>query len=246
MVNREIIREIWLRDGYYSEEILTKDELKKYKEECMRLFEEKSESPYKHPTDDSEMLVDLLKHPRVVELVEICMEADLNEDVKVDALQDWMYLKPPGSLGRDVHQDIFYTHANRGEIINTSIHLNSADKDNGGLFVYPGSQNEHCQPIQVDEDRMRTNPVGWNNERGKPCFIPGDWVDGEWVEKYEKVYTDVKEGSVLLLHSHLIHGSEKNESKDRWRTSFLTSYLKRGSHYNDGDDMSRKRVNVYE
>ena len=81
MVNREIIREIWLRDGYYSEEILTKDELKKYKEECMRLFEEKSESPYKHPTDDSEMLVDLLKHPRVVELVEICMEADLNEDV---------------------------------------------------------------------------------------------------------------------------------------------------------------------
>ena len=142
MVNREIIREIWLRDGYYSEEILTKDELKKYKEECMRLFEEKSESPYKHPTDDSEMLVDLLKHPRVVELVEICMEADLNEDVKVDALQDWMYLKPPGSLGRDVHQDIFYTHANRGEIINTSIHLNSADKDNGGLFVYPGSQNE--------------------------------------------------------------------------------------------------------
>ena len=44
MVNREIIREIWLRDGYYSEEILTKDELKKYKEECMRLFEEKSES----------------------------------------------------------------------------------------------------------------------------------------------------------------------------------------------------------
>ena len=93
---------------------------------------------------------------------------------------------------------------------------------------------------------MRTNPVGWNNERGKPCFVPGDWVDGEWVEKYEKVYTDVKEGSVLLLHSHLIHGSEKNESKDRWRTSFLTSYLKRGSHYNDGDDMSRKRVNVYE
>ena len=114
------------------------NELKKYKEECMRLFEEKSESPYKHPTDDSEILVDLLKHPRVIELVEICMEADLNEDVKVDALQDWMYLKPPGSLGRDVHQDIFYTHANRGEIINTSIHLNSADKDNGGLFVWGG------------------------------------------------------------------------------------------------------------
>ena len=164
MVNREIIREIWLRDGYYSEEILTKDELKKYKEECMRLFEEKSESPYKHPTDDSEMLVDLLKHPRVVELVEICMEADLNEDVKVDALQDWMYLKPPGSLGRDVHQDIFYTHANRGEIINTSIHLNSADKDNGGLF-FAAERPRHKVKItyQFAISKECISEEQWNN-----------------------------------------------------------------------------------
>lgn len=247
MINKELLKETWLKDGFYSEEILTKEELKNYKEECMRLFEENPESPYKHPTNDSEMLIDLLKHPRVIELVEICMEFDLGESVKVDALQDWMYLKPPGSLGRDVHQDIFYTHTNRGEIINSSIHLTTANKENGGLYLYPGSHNETCQPITVDEDRMRTNPIGWNNERGKSCFIPGDWKDGEWVEKYKKVYTDIKEGSVLLLHSHLIHGSDENKSKDNWRTSFLTSYLKQGSYYNDGSEFkNRKLVNVYE
>ena len=246
-MNNKEIQEFWLKNGYYNEQILSDEEVELYREETRKLFKEKPTSPYKNPTEDSELLIDLMKHPRVLELVSICMEADLGiQNVKVDALQTWMYLKPPGELGRDIHQNIFYTHANRGDIINTSIALNDADKENGGLFVYPGSQHEWCLPITVDEDRMRTNPIGWNNERGKPCVLPGEWVNGEWKDKYEKVYTNAKAGSVSLIHSHVIHGSEENTSPDRWRTAFLTAYLRQGAHFIQGNDMKRKKIAVYD
>lgn len=240
------IGEIWLRDGIYSELILSEDEIKKYRNESRIMFKEKPNSPYDRPSNDSDIFKELMKHPRVIELVEICMVAELKEKCKVDSIQDWMYMKPPGELGRDIHQNIFYTHANRGEIINTSIALDDADKGNGGLFIYPNSQHESCLPITIDEDRQKTNPDDWRNERGKPCVMPGNWIDGEWVDKYEKVYTNARAGSVSLIHSNIIHGSEENKSEDRWRTAYLNAYIKQGAVFSEGGHMNRKRINVYD
>jgi len=246
MTNKEIV-DFWQKNGYYNEIILSDEEIKEYKKEANRLIEFRGEDtrPYKHPHRDSELFEKLMKHPRVIELVELCMGADIEEDVKIDCLQTWMYFKPPGELGRDVHQNIFYSHANKHNIINSSIALEDADRENGGLYVYPKSHKEWCLPITIDEDRLLTNPDDWTNERGKPCVIPGEWVDGKWTEKYEKVYTNSKAGSVSLIHSHIIHGSEENRTNSRWRTAFLSGYLRNGAHYNPGDQMEREIINVY-
>ena len=247
MTNKQIT-DFWTENGYYNEIILSEEEVKQYKDEANRLIEARGEDtrPYKHPHKDSELFEQLMKHPRVIEIVEMCMGADLNREVKLDALQTWMYFKPPGELGRDVHQNIFYSHANRHDIINISIALDDADRENGGLYVYPKSHNEWCLPINIDEDRLLTNPDDWRNERGKPCVLPGEWVDGVWTEKYEKVYTNAKAGSVSLIHSHVIHGSEENRTTDRWRTAFLTGYLRQDAHFNPGGQIKRERINVYD
>jgi len=43
----------------------------------------------------------------------------------------------------------------------------------------------------------------------------------------------------------VIHGSEENRTTDRWRTAFLTAYLRQGAHFNPGGQMKRERINVY-
>ena len=113
------------------------------------------------------------------------------------------------------------------------------------MYVYPGSHNEWTLPINIDEDRLLTNPDDWRNERGKPCIIPGNYVDGEWVEKYEKVYLNSKAGQVTFLHSNIIHGSDKNKSVDRWRRAFLANYVRKGAYFYEGGHFKRERVNVY-
>ena len=80
--------------------------------------------------------------------------------------------------------------------ITTNLACEDADVENGTLFLYPGSHKEKvCYPIPdhlKDEERMKTNPSGWENERGKPIFVPGTYVGGEWVDKYPKVYIHKK------------------------------------------------------
>ena len=53
--------------------------------------------------------------------------------------------------------------------------------------------------------REKTNAKGLPNERGKPCYVPGNWVDGKWVDKYSKIYPSNSAGSVSILDSHILH-----------------------------------------
>mgnify|MGYP003349987771 FL=1 len=91
---------------------------------------------------------------------------------------------------------------------------------------------------------MKTNPTGWTNERGKPIFIPGTYVNGKWVDKYPKEYLPCKPGSLTLIHSHVLHGSEENKTTDTWRMSFLCGYIAKGTFVLEGKDMNRQPIDV--
>ena len=188
--------------------------------------------------------------------MEILIGNDLNiPDCKIEATQSWMYFKPPGELGRDVHQNIFYSHANYGEVVNISIAIDYSDRENGCVYYYPGSHKDDiCYPIpdsshtefaSRDLEREKTNPGGQPNERGKPLYVPGNWVDGKWVDKYPKVYPECKPGSVSLLNSHILHGSDDNNSSDRWRRCILVQYQKFGKIQSVGTYMKSELIDVY-
>jgi ectoine hydroxylase-related dioxygenase (phytanoyl-CoA dioxygenase family) len=247
--NRENILKTWEETGLYSEQLLSKNECDLYLEESDRLRVERNTStiPYKHPHANSLLFDNLMRNPRVLELASLIIGYDTNTiDCKLQATQSWMYFKPPGELGRDLHQNIFYSHANKGEIINMAISLEDADETNGCLYYYPGSQKEWCLPINLDDDRLLTNPEGWEHERGKPCVIPQDYVNGELVDIYNKVYCPVRKGTVTFIHSHVLHGSDDNITEDRWRRTFLVSYMKKGVYFNKGSLMRREVINLYE
>ena len=49
----------------------------------------------------------IMKDRRIVEISEMLISHDRNtSNDKIEALQTWLYFKPPGELGRDVHQNI--------------------------------------------------------------------------------------------------------------------------------------------
>ena len=63
-------------------------------------------------------------------------------------------------------------------------------------------------------------------------------------EKYKKVELDLKKGSLLIFHSHLIHGSTKNITQDKWRPILLMAYALKGMDFRQGRSAKRKPIDL--
>ena len=186
--------------------------------------------PYMYPHKESKILTGLIKHPTIIEACELLMNG------KIFGVQTWAYFKPPGQLGRDQHQNIFYTQCNTNEIINVSIAIDNADPQNGSVWYLEGSHRLGKLPIEVNEERVGSNPKNWKNERGKPCILPDD-------HNFPHIDGYLRKGQVALLHSNVIHGSEANTS-NRFRRAFLTGYIKEGANFAKGNHMKREPIDV--
>jgi ectoine hydroxylase-related dioxygenase (phytanoyl-CoA dioxygenase family) len=234
----------WRYRGLTVLQLLTEEECDEINEELEMLRLERSKTtkeggeawgdydPFAYPHKISPKLEKLFAHPKILEACEFLMEGE------VVGLQTWSYFKPPGQLGRDMHQNAFYTGCGHNEIINTALALDNHDKQNGAVWNYEGSHRLPVLPIEVDEERTKTNPTFWRNERGKPCIMP-EGHDFRKVEGY------LQKGQVVLLHSHCVHGSETNDS-NRFRRNFLGGYLKKGAYFNQGGHMKREPIDMYE
>ena len=266
MKNKQQLLENWDEMGFINIPSFSFEEVEEMKSEAMKLLNDRDPNwdkhgiegsqPFKHPHKKSKLFEKIMKDSRLVELVEMLIAHDNNvPECKIQATQTWIYYKPPGELGRDVHQNIFYTHCDWGNVINVSISLDDADEENGCLYFYPGSHkpkmtfpipdSSHTELASRDVEREKTNPTEWQNERGKPCYVPGTWDTGKWTDTYEKIYVPYKAGSLTALDSHVLHGSDENKTKDRWRRSFLVGYIRESAHVNPGKDMNRKAISLY-
>ena len=115
----------WRYKGVSILNLLTDSEADSMGEELERIRIQRQENdtkgewgeydPFMYPHRESKILSGLMKHPKVVEACEFLMNG------KVFGVQTWAYFKPPGQLGRDMHQNIFYTQCNSNEIINLSL-----------------------------------------------------------------------------------------------------------------------------
>lgn len=187
--------------------------------------------PFAYPHKLSDKLESIFVHPKLIEAMEFLMEGE------IVGMQTWAYFKPPGQLGRDQHQNAFYTGCGHNEIINTALALDNHDPENGAVWNYEGTHRLPVLPIEIDDERVKTNGTFWKSERGKPCIMP-EGHDFKKVEGY------LRKGEVVLLHSHTVHGSEANTS-NRMRRNLLGGYLKKGAYYNQGNQMKREPIDIY-
>jgi ectoine hydroxylase-related dioxygenase (phytanoyl-CoA dioxygenase family) len=97
------------------------------------------------------------------------------------------------------HQDNSYLNIKKGCAINVQLMLSNSNKDNGSLYVYPGSNSEEILPF---EQKISYGDAA-SNQPGNNCIIPS---------KYSKIDLEFKKGDLLFLHGNLIHGSYPNLS----------------------------------
>ena len=233
----------WRYRGFTTIELLTESEVDEINVELDRLRVERNSNepekwqefePFMYPHKLSNKLEKLFAHPKLIEAAEFLMEGD------IIGMQTWAYFKPPGELGRDAHQDGFYSQSGWNNIANISISLDPSDENNGGMWAYEGSHYLPLLDIEIDEERTKTNPGNWRNERGKSSKMP----EGH---NFPKVYDTLKKGQVTFLHSHVVHGSAPNrDTNGRMRRSYLISYLKDGADFKPGNQMKREPIDVYE
>ena len=230
----------WRYKGVSILNLLTEEEVDLYADELERIRIQRQENdtegewaeydPFMYPHKESKRLTDLMKHPKIIEACEFLM------DSKIFGVQTWAYFKPPVQLGRDQHQNIFYTQCKSNEIINVSIAFDNHDPNNGSVWYLEGSHHLGRLPIEVDEERAGSNPKNWRNERGKPCVLPDD-------HNFPHIDGYLRKGQVALLHSNVVHGSEANTS-NRFRKAFLTGYIKEGANFAKGNHMKREPIDV--
>ena len=232
----------WRYRGWTVLELLTEQEVDELNAELDRLRLERNQAepekwqefePIMHPHKVSEKVEKMFSHPKMIEACEFLMEGD------IVGMQTWGYYKPKGELGRDQHQNAFYTGCGHNEIINTALALDNHDPENGAVWNYEGSHRLPILPIEDNEERKKTNTGNWRSERGKSCVMP-EGHDFKKIEGY------LRKGQVALLHSHVVHGSEPNRDTTRMRRNFLCGYLKKGAYFNPGQQMKREPIDIYE
>ena len=121
----------------------------------------------------------------------------------------FIWKAPKIGLGFPWHQDKFYFR-NRFKTettIGTWTAIDSADRDNGCLYVVPGS---HKSDIFEHDDLEGSQQQEFKLARG--------------VSDADGVAVEVPPGAVIWFHSHLLHKSTDNHSL-RFRRSYVVHYL---------------------
>lgn len=119
------------------------------------------------------------------------------------AAQTMVFYKSPGSKGMHLHQDNLYLDVKPGNCIAAWVALEKCDPENGCLRVVPDT---HDMPLACAKDQ---------DEK----FV--DWKH----RTTEAVDVEMEPGDVLFFGGNLLHGSHQNDSKDRWRVSFVSHYV---------------------
>lgn len=146
---------------------------------------------------------------------------------------EYFYMRP-GTQGFAPHQDNFYVQAPPDSFISVWTALCDVDARNGGLILFPG-----------------THKLGALEVRQRACIAdPGQNPGAQAIESifpssYRPLDIELSRGSVVFFHSHLVHGSNRNRTTDRFRHSLLATYIRAGSVFRAGKLQKRTEVDLH-
>jgi phytanoyl-CoA hydroxylase len=158
-----------------------------------------------HPHRYSRQAQDWMLHPEVAKVLEVLLGRPAL------GVQTMYYFKPPGAKGQGMHQDNFYLLAAPATCIAAWTAIDSAEIDNGCLYVAPGS---HRRDIFCPEPGKNDQWLSY-----------GDTHINPFPRELKPVPVIVPRGSTLFFGGNLVHGSGPNRTKDRSRRTFIGHYI---------------------
>lgn len=176
------------------------------------------------PHRRSETFMKALRHPRITQILGGILGG------KISGIQTQFFYGKPGTPGFQPHQDNRFVNAPRGKFASAWIALSDVSKENGGLYIYPGSFREPLLDIEeVDAEETMLQDV---NALRLRCLTP---------DKYKPVDLTMKKGSAAFFDGHTVHGSHPNVSQSH-RYALLMTYIARGVEFVAGRYAQREEV----
>ena len=166
-------------------------------------------------------ILEKLQKTKVVGLMSQMLFKEANTRYALQAWnphQDNIYVKNSSSLNNG-----FTT-----QYLTTNFFLDSANKDNGTLYVYPGS---HKFGLYEAEPNI--------SYREKDDANPGNKILEKYLIKFNKVDCIFDKGDLLILNGNLIHGSYPNKS-NKSRPLLSVSYISQGESFISGNNARRE------
>ena len=185
-------------------------------------------TPVMNPHNFDNRFLEAMRNPTVVQIMECLLSG------KVSGLQSQFFFCRPGTPGFTRHQDNFYVHAKPDAFASAWIALEDVTPENGGLVVYPGS---HREPILPTELVLQPETFGQDpNANCQQVSMP---------ETYPSMDLYIPRGSVVFIHAHLVHASNKNITMNQFRHALLLTYIRKGESFRQGFSAKRCEIPVY-
>jgi chlorinating enzyme len=162
-----------------------------------------------------------LLHPRILDVLEALIGPD------VLSLQTMLFFNPPGTGGQGWHQDSYYITTYPDTLVGTWLALETADEENGCLWVAPGSKHEPIYPDSNSHNGFVHSDGAFSNlDPVKGISVLDDEINtlSPVSRKYSKVSAPVEAGDVIFFNGHLLHRSHPNRTETRWRRAFVSHY----------------------
>jgi phytanoyl-CoA hydroxylase len=155
---------------------------------------------------------------------------------EVSAIQSQMFYGPPNCKGYSNHQDNFYLQTDSRNFISVWTSLDDASAINGGLIMYPKSHIEPILPTREIAEERRGHGQDPNSHRVEVVFSENS--------NYSPINLTTKSGDSVFIHGNVVHGSNDNNTVDRFRNSLLCIYIKSGTTFRSGDYAKREELKL--
>ena len=131
------------------------------------------------------------------------------------------------------HQDNAYVQAPSDAFVSAWTALCDIDENNGCLLFYPGSHKAGVLPTRL----LDHVPVAGQN--------PGaEAVETVMEQEIAPVPIRLRRGTTAFFHGDLVHASRPNVSSERFRFSFLATYIRSGEPFRPGRLQNRTEVDL--
>ena len=184
--------------------------------------------PIAMPHFAHEKFLGTMKMPQIVAIVEKLVGG------KASGIGGEFFYMRPGTPGFANHQDNMYVQASPDEFVSSWTALCDVKTENGALVFYPGTHKFGLLPTRERPTKFHEgqNP----GARAVECITPSG---------FPYVNMEVSAGTTLFFHSLVVHGSNTNTSEDKFRYSFLSTYIKKGIPFRPGTTQRRVEVDLY-
>lgn len=174
----------------------------------------------------------VMKDPKIVSILDTLQRAPV-----VGLMSQVLFKEvgsPYASQAWNPHQDNTYPRSKPGAYITINVFLEDADKENGSLYIFPGSHKHGLLPAGETP-----------SYREIPGTNPGNTILD--LEKYvgEPVDLNFKKGDMVILNGDVVHGSYPNISPTRSRPLLSISYISEGVDFIPGKNANRMVIPVH-